>query len=123
MLLTQKGIQVFVVKKILLPQILFSKHFFKIFAEINFRGFELVKVFAGSNFRGFGKKPRKTRKLIPAKISSLKVGQSAKLTSNSRNVKTPKVPAFVACPRPINPVPCDKSIYFWTCVLSSSRLV
>ena len=29
--------------------------------------------FAGSNYRDFAEKPRKKRKLIPAKISSLKV--------------------------------------------------
>ena len=48
--------------------------FFSIFfAGINFRGFNKIEYFAGTNFRDFGRKPRKTRKLIPAKISTTKV--------------------------------------------------
>ena len=51
----------------------FWKHFLEFFTGINFRGFEIGNIFAGSKFRGFSKKPRIKRKLIPAKISSLKV--------------------------------------------------
>ena len=51
----------------------FLKHFLEFFAGINFRGFELANIFAGSNFRHFAEKPRKTQKLVPAKISSFKV--------------------------------------------------
>ena len=48
--------------------------FFSIFiAGINFRGFNKIEYFAGTNFRDFGQKPRKARKLIPAKISTTKV--------------------------------------------------
>ena len=48
--------------------------FFSIFfAGINFRGFNKIEYFAGTNFRDFGQKPRKVRKLIPAKISTTKV--------------------------------------------------
>ena len=48
--------------------------FFSIFfAGINFRGLNKIEYFAGTNFRDFGQKPRKARKLIPAKISTTKV--------------------------------------------------
>ena len=54
----------------------FWKHFLEFLAGINFRGFELGNIFAGANFRDFAEKPRKKRKLVPAKISSLKVGHT-----------------------------------------------
>ena len=42
----------------------------KNFAGINFRGLDKSKHFAGTNFRNF---VRKLRKLVPAKISTIKV--------------------------------------------------
>ena len=45
----------------------------KNFAGINFRGLDKSKHFAGTNFRDFVQKPRKARKLVPAKISTIKV--------------------------------------------------
>ena len=56
----------------------FWKHFLEFFAGINFRGFELANIFVGSNFRDFAEKPQKTRKLVPAKISSFKVNLKIK---------------------------------------------
>ena len=45
----------------------------KNFAGINFRGLDKSKHFAGTNFRDFVQKPPKPRKLVPAKISTIKV--------------------------------------------------
>ena len=48
--------------------------FFSIFsAGINFRGFNKIEYFVGTNFRDFRQKPQKARKLISAKISTIKV--------------------------------------------------
>ena len=48
--------------------------FFSIFfAGINFSGFNKTEYFTGTNFRDFEQKPRKARKVIPAKIRNTKV--------------------------------------------------
>ena len=49
-------------------------HFLKKnFAGINFRSSDKCKHLTGKNFRDFVRKPRKPRKLVPAKISTIKV--------------------------------------------------
>ena len=58
--------------------------FFTNFAGTNFRGLEQNKFFAGINFRGFGKKPRK---LIPAKINSLKVLSECTFRSDHKGIE------------------------------------
>ena len=47
--------------------------FSSFFAGINFRGFNKIEYFAGTNFRDFRQKPQKAPKLIPTKISTIKV--------------------------------------------------
>ena len=55
-------------------ELLEIRGFFSIFfTGINFRGFNKIEYFAGTNFRNFRQKPQKAQKLIPAKISTIKV--------------------------------------------------
>ena len=68
----------FIMEKISVPTkiLLLAAIFMTFFAGINFRGFSNFGIFAGTNFRGSCQKPRIKRKLVPAKISSLKVRQT-----------------------------------------------
>ena len=63
--------------------------FFSIFfAGINFCDFNKIEYFVDTNFRDFGQKPRKARKLIPAKISTTKVSLLAFLSPSCLETQT-----------------------------------